>query len=261
MLKPRIGISMLYLLSKTFSEMVNELAKVDAAYVELVDDGTHKLSKKRVSLLDNIAKANDIRYSVHAPFADINIASPSRAILNASMKQLKQSMRYARDLNAYLWILHPGSKSGISAFYPGADWQQNLGSIRELYLNASDLGLRMAIENLPEKYQFLMSKPKDFTRFYADTGLEEIGIVLDTGHANIEGQLHQFLKELPNRICHIHISDNHGETDEHLGLGYGSINWKHFVDMLKQIGFSGTVLTESVFNIEETLQRLTKLFY
>ncbi len=260
MAQPRIGLSMLYLLSEPFSKMTKQLAKVDVSYVEVVDDGIHALSKKRVAILNEIAKSKGIRFSVHAPFADINPASPSKAMLNASIKRLKQSMHYAKDLDAYLWVFHPGSKSGISAFYPGADWKQNQQSIRELHKTAADLKLKIAMENLPEKYNFLMKTPDDFSRFYAETGLEDIGIVLDTGHANLEGQIQPLLQKMPKKIVHVHVSDNHGVTDEHLGLGYGSIDWQQFVKTLKSIGFSGTVLTESVYNAEETLQKVKQLF-
>jgi sugar phosphate isomerase/epimerase len=116
------------------------------------------------------------------------------------------------------------------------------------------------MENLPEKYNFLMKKPEDFTKFYAETGLTDIGIVLDTGHAHLENQIQPFLNQLPRKIAHVHISDNHGETDEHLGLGFGSIDWQQFTKELKATGFSGTVLTESVFNVNETLQKLKELF-
>jgi sugar phosphate isomerase/epimerase len=240
--------------------MTKDLAKVDVSYVELVDDGTHELNKKRVEWLKKIAEAKDLRYSVHAPFADINIASPSPTMLRASIKRLKRSVKFAHDLDAYLWVFHPGSKSGISAFYPGADWQQNLRSIRELHAFASDLGMKIAMENLPEKYAFLMKTPEDFSRFYAETGLEDIGIVLDTGHANLEGQIQPFLQKLPKKIAHVHVSDNHGIVDEHLGLGSGSIDWDEFVKLLKATSFSGTVLVESVFDAKETLQKLRQLF-
>ena len=258
--QPKIGLSMLYTLSEPFEAMIKQLLISPTSYVEVVDDGWHTLSKKRVAKLNATAKSLGLKYSVHATFADINIASPSKAMLKASMRRLKQSMQYAKDLDAYLWVFHPGGKSGISAFYPGADWQQNLQSIRELHKTAVDLGLKIAMENLPEKYNFLMKTPEDFTQFYAETGLDGIGIVLDTGHANLEGQIQPFLEKLPKKIAHVHVSDNHGVTDEHLGLGDGSIDWVHFVKMLKATSFSGTVLTESVFNAEETLQKLQKLF-
>jgi sugar phosphate isomerase/epimerase len=158
--KPRIGLSMLYMLSEPFSKMTKKIANINTAYIEVVDDGTHTLSKKRVSILNKIRKADQISYSVHAPFADINIASPSKTMLKASIKRLKQSMQYAYELEAYLWVFHPGSKSGISAFYPGADWKQNVDSIIELHKTAKKLGLKIAFENLPEKYNFLMKNRK-----------------------------------------------------------------------------------------------------
>jgi sugar phosphate isomerase/epimerase len=258
--KPRIGLSMLYMLSEPFTKMTKKIANLNTAYIEVVDDGTHTLSKKRVSILNKIRKADQISYSVHAPFADINIASPSKTMLKASIKRLKQSMQFAHDLEAYLWVFHPGSKSGISAFYPGADWKQNVDSIIELRKTAKELDLKIAFENLPEKYNFLMKKPEDFKKFYEETGLADIGIVLDTGHANLEGQINPFLQQLPNNIIHVHISDNHGITDEHLGLGYGDIDWQQFTKTLKATEFSGTVLTESVYNVEETLKKLQQLF-
>jgi sugar phosphate isomerase/epimerase len=116
------------------------------------------------------------------------------------------------------------------------------------------------MENLPEKYNYLMKTPQDFQRFYKETGLDDIGIVLDTGHAHLEGQIQPFLQQLPSKIRHIHVSDNNGVFDEHLGLGKGTIDWAQFTQIVKANGFSGTVLTESVFGAKETLQKLKELF-
>ena len=260
MQKPRIGLSMLFMLSEPFQKMVKQLGNVQTAFVEVVDDGSHALSKGRVHSLNEAAASFGLEYSVHAPFADINIASPSKSMLKASMKRLEQSMQFAWDLDAYLWVFHPGCKSGISSFYPGADWKQNVASIVELHKTAKDLGLKIAMENLPEKYNFLMKTPEDFGAFYSETGLDDIAIVLDTGHAHLEGQIQPFLTKLPAKIAHVHVSDNHGVVDEHLGLGSGSIDWQKFEKMLKAADFQGTVLAESVFNVEETLQKLKLLF-
>jgi sugar phosphate isomerase/epimerase len=259
MAKAKIGLSMLFTLSDPFNKMIEELSKTQTQYVEIVDEGSHTLNKKRVATLNEVAKSYDLKYSVHAPFADMNPASLSKPILKASMKRLKQSLEYAHDLDAYLWVFHPGSKSGISSFYPDADWKQNHASIAELHETAEDLGLKMAMENLPEKYNFLMKKPQDFQRFYKETNLTDIGVVLDTGHANLEGQIQPFLQNLPEKIVHVHVSDNHGIIDEHLGVGDGNINWESFAQTLKANNFSGTVLVESVFNVQEAQQRLGAL--
>ncbi len=259
MYEPRFGLSMLYKLGQSFNEMTKQLGKLSTGYVEIVDDGWHTLNKVRVAKLKEAAKTFGLKYSVHAPFADINVASPSKTLHKASMKRLSQSLEYTKSLDAYLWVFHPGSKSGISSFYPGADWKQNLHSINRLFKTASDMGLEVAMENLPEKYNFLMKTPDDFKRFYEESGLEEIGIVLDTGHAHLENQVLPFLKGLPKKIVHVHVSDNHGVIDEHLGLGDGSINWQQFAAALKAADFSGTVIAESVFRVNETLQELKRL--
>ncbi len=257
--KPKIGLSMLYTLSEPFAKMIKELSKTQTAYVEIVDEGNHTLNRARVAKLNEIAKLFSLKFSVHAPFADLNTASLSKPILRASMKRLKQSMQYAADLDAYLWVFHPGNKSGISAFYREADWKQNETSIAELNDAAKSLGVRIAMENLPGKYNFLMKTPDNFQRFYKETGLDGIGIVLDTGHANLENQIQPFLKEAPEKIAHIHVSDNHGVIDEHLGVGHGKIDWQQFAENLKVTGFSGTVLVESVFDVQETRARLKAL--
>lgn len=259
MSKPQIGLSMLYCLSAPFSRMLKHLARVETGYVEVLDEGLHALNKKRVAALVEVAKSYGIRFTVHAPFADLNIASPSKPILTVSLKRLKESMAYANALDAKLWVFHPGNKTGISTFYPNEDWRQNIESIVELHETAEEYGLNIAMENLPEKYGFIMKQPEDFTRFYKETGLNNIGIVLDVGHANLEAQTERFLRQLPDKIVHIHASDNMGENDQHLGIGYGKIDWQHFAKTLQEIAYDKLVVIESIEHVKESLQKLRQL--
>ena len=226
---------------------------------EIVDDGLHTLNKKKVAALNEAAKPKGLKYTLHCPIADINIASPSKPMLNASLKRLKQSMAYAKELNAELWVLHPGQVTGITPFYPGSDWQQNIQSIRLLHNAAREYGLRIAIENVPQKYGAIMKTTEDFQRLYKETGLTDLGIVLDTGHANLEAQTERFLTQLPGKIFELHLSDNMGEQDQHLGIGYGKIDWQQLVKQLKQISFNGIIMIESVFNVPESLTKLRQL--
>jgi sugar phosphate isomerase/epimerase len=259
MFKAKIGVSMLHKLAEPFSTMLKQLAKIQTEYVEVVDDGFHTLDKRRVAALNKIAKTHGFKYSLHCPFADINIASPSKPMLAASLKRLKRSMMFARELNAELWVLHPGQKTGISPFYPDFDWHQQLKSLSHLHEVAEEIGLRVAVENVPGRYGSLMKTTDDFARFYNETGLTDVGIVLDIGHANVENQILPFLTQFQGRVVHLHLSDNMGEVDEHLGIGYGKIDWQQFTTHLKNISFRGIVMIESVFNVPESLEKLGQL--
>ncbi len=256
--KAKVGVSMLYCLGEPFNRMVKRLSSMDTHYIEVLDDGIHELNKNRVAILKETAKSSNIQYSLHAPFADINIASPSKVMLNASMKRLKQSLAYANQLDAKIWVFHPGAKTGIGQFYPGADWKQNIESIKELHKLAEEYGVNIALENLPAKYYFFMSKPEEFSRFYKETNLP-IGIVMDIGHANLEGHIEGFFNLLADKIIHIHASDNDGSDDQHLGIGYGKIDYTWVAQILKKTGYDRSVIIESITNVPETITKLKQI--
>lgn len=255
---PEIGLSMLYTLSEPFSTMIKHLATVKTAYIEIVDEGLHALTKTRVQKLNEIAKSYDLTYTLHSPFADINIASPSKPILNASLKRLRQSMAFANALNAKLWVFHPGMKTGISSFYPGEDWEQNIQSIFLLHKAAEEYNMKIALENLPEPFPFTMKSVDDFTRFYEETNLD-LGLVLDVGHANISQEITLFLQTFKDKIVHIHVSDNMGDMDQHLGIGYGKIDWQELAQTFKEVAYDKIVMLETIEHVEESLQKLIQL--
>jgi len=258
MVKPKIGLSTLYCLGKPFKKMTEQLVKTEATHIEIVDDGFHTLNKQKVLALTNIGRSYNLEFSVHAPFADINIASPSKPILNAMLRRLEKSIAYTRDLNAYVWVFHPGLKTGISMFYPGMDWLQNLKTVQLLFKIASDYGVKIAIENVPEPYPFLMKSVEHFARFYDEVN-EDVGLVLDIGHANINQQIERFITTFAHKIIHIHAHDNDGKDDQHLSIGYGTIHWEKVVNLLEEISYDKIVIVESVERVEESMYKLKQL--
>jgi sugar phosphate isomerase/epimerase len=242
MSKPKIGVSMLYSLDLPFNRMVKRITTLDTQTIEILD----------------VAKKHNIEYSIHAPFADINLASPIKPMLNVSLKRIKQSISHADALGAKLIVIHPGAHTGISSFYPGEDWKQNIASLQDIYAYAEKKGVNIALENLPAKYWFLLSSPADFSRFYKETGLS-IGIVLDLGHAHLEGQIEPFFNQLADKIVHIHASNNDGSDDQHNGVEDGTINYDSFAENLKKIGYDKWVMVESSRKVPESLKILKEL--
>jgi sugar phosphate isomerase/epimerase len=255
---PKVGLSMLYCLGEPFCKMTRRLIRAPTDYIEVYDDGFHTLNKQRVAVLKDIGTSHGLKYSVHAPFADVNIASLSRPLLRVMLKRLEQSIAHAQALDAYMWVLHPGAKTGISSFYPGRDRAQNLKSVQTLARVARNHGVSIAIENLPEPYTGLMKSVKDFGDFYTQINVD-IGMVLDVGHSNVNGQTESFLKAFGDRIVHLHLSDNNGTGDQHLGIGWGTVNWDGVVSLLRKLGYDGTAIIESVEHVEESLQMLKQM--
>jgi sugar phosphate isomerase/epimerase len=257
MAHPQIGLSMLYCLSQPFKKMIPQIPKHKIAYIELVDDGLHELNKQRINLLKDVKTTHDLKYSVHAPFAGVNISLRHGLLSNATLKRLKKSITWTRELDGYMWIFHPGMMTGISMFYPRADWKRNIKRVRLLAKFARDAGIEIALENVMG--MFVMKNVDDFKRFYSETD-ENVSVALDTGHANINGQVESFLTEMPDRIIHVHAHDNDGKSDNHLGIGCGTINWKSVVDLLRKASYDRKIIVESVENVEQSIRKLKQLF-
>jgi len=255
----KIGLSMLFCLGEPFSSLVKRLHEVDLRHVEILDEGLHALNSWRTRTLRKIAQARDLELTVHGPFADINIASPSPVLRRTILRRLEKSIFYARQLDCRLWVFHPGLKTGVSSFYPGLDWQLNLESVRTLLKVGRKHGVKIAIENVPEPHPFLMKSVQEFSRFYSQLE-EDIGLVLDVGHANLNHQTQQFITQFSDKIVHMHVSDNDGIHDIHLGIGNGTVNWESVAKTIKRMRYRGVVILESIERVEESLQILRKLF-
>lgn len=256
MAKPEIGLSMLYCLGEPFGKMAEQIPKAKTTCIELVDDGLHALDKKRVAALNRLKQSYDVKYTVHGPFVGINIALPSSPLLSTTLRRMKKSIVNASALDCEMWVFHPGLKTATSMFYPGMDWTRNLDSVRLLFRFAGDHGVEACVENIMEA--FVMKNVEEFKRFYTEIG-EDIGLALDTGHANVVGQLEGFLTEFSDKTVHVHAHDNHGKSDEHLGVGYGNIDWDMVAKHLKRASFDKIVIVESVEHIEESMRRLERL--
>jgi sugar phosphate isomerase/epimerase len=254
-----IGLSMLFCLGKPFPSVLKRLNEFDVDCIELVDESLHALNQKRVKSLKKIARETGLEFTVHAPFADINIASPNPVLRRVFLKRLEKSLGCARKLRCRQWVFHSGWKSGVSEFYPNLDWQTNLRSVRTLLTIAKKLEVDISIENTPDPMHFLVKRMQDFALFYSELG-SDIGLTLDVAHAHTVGQTLEFIDKFSDTITHVHISDNNGKYDAHRGIGHGNIDWNAVADALKRIGYKGTVMLESVDHVQESFETMRRLF-
>lgn len=77
-------------------------------------------------------------------------------------------------------------------------------------------------------------------------GKEVFGLCLDTGHLQLLGKgFRSYVPILGKRIKALHIHDNDGRIDRHLAPMTGKVNWKHFCETLKAIGYDGDLSFET----------------
>jgi len=255
----KIGVSSLFLIGKPFETVIDSIEKLDVSTWELVDEDTLRLDKRRLQRLNEQRRSFQLNFTVHCPFADMNIATFNTDLRKVLLKRLLKSIEYASLLEAKYWICHPGAHTALSYVHPGKDWISNLEMIEILSRRGENLGTRVIVENMPNPFPFLIKTADDFDRFYSDFRGEAPDIAFDIGHANTSNQSIEFLDKWGHKIVHIHAHDNYGRSDEHNAVGDGNVNWQRIASKLSRLSYDGSVVIESIEKVDESLSKIGKL--
>ncbi len=222
---------------------------------EIIDEGYHRLDKRKIRILKNLASTGNLSFTVHAPFSSINLAEANQTLRNKFLLFMKKSLENAYSLEAKVWVIHPGRLTPFTYFFPETAWSSQISSFKRFVKEAEDLGVKVVVENMVGEYS-LFKTIKDGLRILEETE-NSIGICLDVGHAYLTGALEKFLVEIP-QIQHLHVHDNKGLKDDHLPAFKGNINWKKVFKQLKKISYNGWIVAEN-YTLNHALKTLKKL--
>jgi protein FrlC len=139
---------------------------------------------------------------------------------------------------------------GMTLFGQDLDegWARLRQSFTELLDYTEGKDLVLLIEPAHEAESTLILTVADGLRMIDEIGSERLGILLDTGHAHVNGEdLAAAVRSLKDVPLHIHIDDNYGHSDAHLIPGEGDIDFGPFVEALKEIDYQGFVSGELGF--------------
>lgn len=130
-------------------------------------------------------------------------------------------------------------------------------SLREVVNYANSKKLTVILENSPIKRSVVGIKEY---KFIIDN-VPKLKVHLDIAHAFVENGMKgvkEYLSVFKDKIEHIHISDNHGEEDEHLPLGKGKIDFEQVAKWLKQINYDKTITFEVFTSKEDARDSMMK---
>ncbi len=212
-----VGISSCCLMEKPLAEALDELAPL-TDLIEVMDEGLHLITDP------DLFSCYTRKFTIHAPFHGMNIASVFEPIRQASVEVMIDCFAMAAALGAPV-VMHPGYFA----------WEQERTSsdrqfkksLRDLEAAAAERSVTFWFENMGGMNYFNLRTP-------ADLGLiGGTGLALDTGHAHLNGCLGPFLK---TPFCHMHIHDNDGRRDTHSAVGEGTIDFGPVIAALRKSG-------------------------
>ena len=244
MLESHIGCSTCCLMDRSLAEAL-ELISTQTDFVEILADGPHSLFSA-----EETCYSFDLQYTVHAPTADINIASDNEHMRRAAIRVLADLSSVCDRIGATRLVIHPGHIWGEEVRYAAARALDR--SLDDLAALQREVDVRLAIENMGAWDICFFREPGFLSRLSA----LELGFVLDVGHAHVNGNLEAFLEE--GGAIHVHLHDNCGSRDAHLGCGEGSIDFSRVMQALPR-GATKVIEPTSFDQYTRSLEHLRSL--
>ena len=238
----KIGASTLAGLHENLEDILDFIENLGLEYAELV----HQFPYENID--EDFLESYNLKYSIHSPFMDVNIASLQEKSRLNSLSQIKESIDLANKINAECVVVHPGLMPFLARPFEDKVYTSANESIIELGKYGNDLGVCVTVENMPTFEGMIYQNMVELDKMLTEN---EMFMTLDIGHANHAG--YSADEMYFDSIKHIHAHDNYGDDDSHLALGEGSIDLKHIINKFESKNYDGIYIIE--VNDEDSIKK------
>ena len=186
--------------------------------------------------------------SVTLMLGERNLLAANEKARAMSVKYVKDTITMVKELGGQEITVVPGT---VGKVVPDAsaeeEWNWAVQSLKQCYEHGLKEGVRLAIEPLNRFETYFLSR-HDQALALAEAVGPKAGVCLDAFHMNIEEKdMLQALRNSKDRLNDVHVADNN-----RMACGMGSIDWKAFIQTLKDIGYDGALTVEFVAPVDRT---------
>jgi sugar phosphate isomerase/epimerase len=220
--------------------LLEALAKGGAQAIEIFAARQHfdYTSKPHVKEIALWFAANPVEpFSMHMPlFGDtemgrsgapaVNVVHPEKSRRIDAMDEVKRALEAAEEMPLRYMVLHLGEREDS---WSPRTLEHAMTAIEHLQAFSRPLGVKLLLENLTND----VTDAPNLMEILRIGHFKDVGVCLDTGHAHIGGGVAAAIAELKGLIRTSHVHDNHGQKDEHLWPGDGSIAWPETIKELQ----------------------------
>jgi D-psicose/D-tagatose/L-ribulose 3-epimerase len=172
--------------------------------------------------------------------ADVDLAHPDPAIRSAAVGYFVRLLDFAAAIGCPLVACHGlvGRVRAVST--QAAERQFFVDAVRQIAERARPMGLRVVMEVLNRYEAHLLNTAAEAVQFVADVGAENLGILLDAYHMNIEeADPAAALRQAGDRLWLYHVADSNRQ-----GIGRGHTDFRAQMAALGDMGYSGPIILE-----------------
>jgi sugar phosphate isomerase/epimerase len=192
--------------------------------------------------------------SVHGPFMDLSPGAVDSKIAAASLERYLQVISFCHILRPEVVVFH----SGYEKWKYAGEVRLWLDQSRTTWLKVMDMaekaGVRVAIENIVDE------EPGHLRQLVEEVAHPMFGLCLDVGHREIFSSLPiaAWVEGMHPHIFELHLHDNIGDTDSHMPIGAGRVDFGSLFAALKRLSVS-PVYTVEAHSADDALASIANL--
>ena len=198
------------------------------------------------------------RFTFHAPFIDLAPGAIDKRVREITLERFVHLFEVAKLYKPEVIVFHPGYDKWRYNGYADIWLKNSVDTWNSVLEKADKLNIKVAIENIFEE------APETLRMLVKEINSPNLGVCFDTGHFNLFSRvpLEKWFEEIGDNIIEVHLHDNTGSNDDHLGIGDGNIDFDLFFTLLKKSksrpvltieGHSREAIEKSLINIQKYL--------
>jgi D-psicose/D-tagatose/L-ribulose 3-epimerase len=243
----KFGVNTFVWVSPCTTQAVEELApKVKSMGFDILE-----IAVEQPDLID--VKAVDKTLRQHGLDAIVcGVFGPDRNICSQDPEPRENARRYL------LWLIDAaaevGSPTVCGPMYAAvgkahlddpaqrrSEWERSVAGVADMAQTAQEKGIRLALEPLNRFENDMINVVQQGLRFIEQTGMENVGLHLDTFHMHLEEKdSARAIREAGQKLFHLHACENDRGVP-----GTGQVRWNEIAEAVADVGYEGPVVIES----------------
>jgi sugar phosphate isomerase/epimerase len=217
------------------SEIARRLSTLGFRGVELMGDLTRYRAKEAAQILAD----HELETFSLTP-ENVDLAHPEAAVRAQAVDYYLRLLDFAAELGKPIVCCH-GYVGRVRALGDHAEERAVfVEAVRQIAERARALNLRLAMEVLNRYEAHLLNTAAEALAFVAGVGAENVGILLDAYHMNIEEtDPAAALLQTGGRLWLYHAADSNRQ-----GLGRGHTDFASQLTVLTELGYDGPIILE-----------------
>lgn len=186
-----------------------------------------KFPKDEFEALAKELHQHQIKITFHAPYVDLAPGAIDHKIRQVTEERLRQLLDLVPIFKPVLIVAHAAYDEVIYETHEEQWLNSSINTWNQLLPLAERFKVLLTLENVFEP------NPKTLIELFKHLKSHYLGFCFDIGHqhAFTKTKISDWLTLFPY-LKQVHLHDNHGLKDEHLGLGKGDIDFAYFFRLL-----------------------------